>query len=130
MFPTDLRRHPPGVSRVSDANACAAAPADDAGQDADVEQDGGTDADPTHGTDYDWMLDTLDGAIAEAAHKIENGRVYDAENEKVRIKWIRALAYTMDVRRSVANDAERAELAERVEALEADAETDTLGGLR
>lgn len=43
-------------------------------------------------TDYQAMLETLDVAIEEAQRKVESGRVDDAENEKVRIKWIRALA--------------------------------------
>jgi hypothetical protein len=44
--------------------------------------------------------------------------VYDAENEKVRIKWIRALAYAVNVRRQVTNDRDLAELDRRVAALE------------
>lgn len=55
-------------------------------------------------SDYDQMLTTLDTAIEEAREKIESGRVYDAENERVRIKWIRALAYAVNVRRQVTND--------------------------
>ena len=70
-------------------------------------------------TDYEDMLATLDVAIEEAQRKIESGRVYDAENEKVRIKWIRALAYTVNVRRQVANDRDLEELAEEVERLKA-----------
>ena len=70
-------------------------------------------------TDYSAMLDTLDVAIEEAQRKIESGRVYDAENEKVRIKWIRALAYTINVRRQVANDRDREELAEEIERIKA-----------
>lgn len=68
--------------------------------------------------DYQAMLDTLDVAIEEARRKVENGRVYDAENEKVRIKWIRALAYAVNVRRSVTNDRDLEALAERVADLE------------
>lgn len=75
-------------------------------------------------SDYDQMLTTLDTAIKEDREKIESGRVYDAENERVRIKWIRALAYAVNVRRQVTNDRELTELAERIEALEA-AESDT-----
>jgi ribosomal protein L13E len=73
---------------------------------------------------YDAMLDVLDSAIAEAQHKVESGRVYDVENEKVRIKWIRALAYTVNVRRQVTNDRELEELTERIEQLEATNEVD------
>lgn len=68
--------------------------------------------------DYDLMLDTLDAAIKEAKRKVESGRVYDAENEKVRIKWIRALAYAVNVRRQVTADRDLEELTERVEELE------------
>jgi hypothetical protein len=68
--------------------------------------------------EYDQMLDTLDAAIAEARRKVESGRVYDAENEKVRIKWIRALSYAINVRRNVQNDRDLANLAEKVERLE------------
>ena len=78
----------------------------------------GTGPDLAETSDYQAMLDTLDVAIEEARHKIESGRVYDPENEKVRIKWIRALAYTVNVRRQVANDRDLEELAERIEALE------------
>jgi hypothetical protein len=74
--------------------------------------------------DYESMLDSLDVAIDEAQRKIESGRVYEPENEKVRIKWIRALAYTINVRRQVANDRDLEDLAERLEALETTAEVD------
>lgn len=69
--------------------------------------------------DYDDMLDALDVAIAEARRKIESGRVYDPENEKVRVKWIRALAYAINVRRQVTVDRDLEELAEKVDRLEA-----------
>jgi hypothetical protein len=36
---------------------------------------------------------------------------------RVRIKWIRALAYTVNVRRQVANDRDLEELAEEIEQL-------------
>jgi ribosomal protein L13E len=44
--------------------------------------------------------------------------VYDADNEKVRIKWVRALAYAVNVRRQVTADRDLEELSERVEELE------------
>ena len=68
-------------------------------------------------SDYDEMLDWLDTAIEEAHRKVDSGRVYDAENEKVRIKWLRALAYAVNVRRQVTNDRDLAELAEEVDEL-------------
>lgn len=70
-------------------------------------------------TDYQSMLDTLDIAIEEAEYKIEEGRVRSPENEKVRIKWVRALAYAVNVRRQVANDRDLEELAEEIEELKA-----------
>ena len=68
--------------------------------------------------DYDFLIDHLDEAIEEARRKVESGRVYDAENEKVRIKWIRALAYAVNVRRQVTNDRDLEELTARIEELE------------
>jgi SHS2 domain-containing protein len=85
-------------------------------------EDDAEDLDPTN---YDAMLDTLDVGIAEARRKVENGRVRSPENEKVRIKWIRALAYAVNVRRQVANDRDLQELAEEVEALKEQYEDDT-----
>ena len=80
-------------------------------------------------TDYGDMLDTLDAAIEEAQRKVESGRVYDAENEKVRIKWVRALAYTVNVRRQVANDRDLEELADEIEQLKQQQQADSAGGL-
>ena len=74
--------------------------------------------------EYDEMLDSLDTAIAEARRKVDSGRVYDPENEKVRIKWIRGLAYAVNVRRQVTNDRDLKDLAERVEKLEQEREDD------
>lgn len=70
--------------------------------------------------DYDDMLATLDVAIGEAKQKIESGRIRDVENEKVRIKWVRALAYAVNVRRQVANDRDLEALAEEIEDLKTD----------
>jgi len=70
------------------------------------------------GAEYDRMLESVDAGIAEARRKVESGRVRDAENERVRIKWIRALAYAVNVRRQVTADRDLQELRERVERLE------------
>ena len=76
-------------------------------------------ADDSDGRDeYDEMLETLDTAIEEAHRKIDSGRVYDPQNEKVRCKWIKTLAYTVNVRRQVTNDRDLQDLADRIEALE------------
>jgi len=74
-------------------------------------------ADAGDDSDYDQMLAHLDTAIDEARQKVESGRVYDADNEKVRIKWIRALAYAVNVRRQVTTDRDLEELAAKVDEL-------------
>lgn len=75
------------------------------------------DLDGVETTDYGDMLDTLDVAIDEARRKVESGRVYDPENERVRIQWIRALAYIVNVRRQVAESRDLEELAAEIERL-------------
>jgi len=91
----------------------------DASADAaeDVEDDGQS--------DYAQMIDDLDAAISEAREKVESGRVYDAENERVRQGWIRVLAYATNVRRQVTTDRDLEELAEEVEELKERYEGDT-----
>lgn len=64
------------------------------------------------------MIDTLDTAVEEARRKVENGRVYDAENEKVRIKWVRALAYAVNVKQSVMKHKDLEELSEKIDRIE------------
>jgi hypothetical protein len=66
----------------------------------------------------DEILELLEDGIREAHRKVKEGRVYDAENEKVRIKWIRALAYAANVHRQIQNDRDLEELSERLEHLE------------
>lgn len=68
--------------------------------------------------DYDALLDTLDILEEEALSKVESGRVYDAENERVRIKWIRIAKDVVAEKRKTVEARELADLAERVEALE------------
>jgi hypothetical protein len=67
--------------------------------------------------DYDQMLADLDVAIGEARRKIDEGRVRDPEREKVRIKWVRALAYLINIRRQVCNDRDLEALADEIEDL-------------
>lgn len=64
------------------------------------------------------ILELLEDGIREAHRKVKEGRVYDAENEKVRIKWIRALAYAANVHRQIQNDRDLEELSERLNRLE------------
>jgi len=53
---------------------------------------------------YDAMLEQLDGAINEIADKVDNGRIRDAEKEKVRIQYYRALGYLVRTKRQVLED--------------------------
>jgi len=76
---------------------------------------------------YDDLLATLDVLENEALRKVESGRVYDAENEKVRIKWIRIVKDVVAEKRKVKADRDLEELSERLEQLEERADGDTVG---
>ena len=73
-------------------------------------------------SDYDAMLADLDVAIDEARRKIENGRIRSPEHERVRIKWIRALAYAVNIRRQVVENKDLEQLAAEVEELKREQE--------
>jgi tetrahydromethanopterin S-methyltransferase subunit G len=75
----------------------------------------------------DDLEEPIDTAIDEVVRKIENGRVYDAENEKVRIKRKRALGYLVRTKLKIAEARELEELAERVEEIE-QRQTEPQGG--
>lgn len=73
----------------------------------------------------DDVLTLLSGALVESARKAENGRVRDAENEKVRQGWFRTVARLAGEHRKVLADRDDlAELRERVEDLENDSNDD------
>jgi len=65
--------------------------------------------------ELDEVLETL---LEEAVRKVESGRVYDPENERVRIKWIRIAKDVVAEKRKVAEARHLEELTERVEAIE------------
>ena len=67
--------------------------------------------------DREEVLDLLDDAIREAHRKVESGRVTDAENEKVRVQWIRALGYLAGQYRQLMKDKELEEMEEEIELL-------------
>jgi hypothetical protein len=69
--------------------------------------------------DYDDLLATLDVLEQEALRKVESGRVYDPENERVRIKWIRITKDVVAEKRKVKADRDLEELRDRVAELEA-----------
>lgn len=74
-------------------------------------------------SDRDTMLRILEDGVAEAHRKVDSGRVRDAENEKVRIQWVKALGYLAGQYRQLAKDAELEELADRLAELEDLADT-------
>jgi len=82
-----------------------------------------TDTD-TEPPDREEILRLLEDGIREAHRKVTSGRVRDAENEKVRQGWIRALAYTANQYRQLKRDEELDALDERV----AELETQLTGG--
>jgi len=77
------------------------------------------DPDDPDPSEYDELIDVLDTLLDEALRKVESGRVYDAENERVRIKWIRIVKDIVAEKRKVENDRTLEELSERIEELEA-----------
>ena len=60
----------------------------------------------------------LDSLLDEALRKVESGRVYDAANERVRIKWIRIAKDVVAEKRKVTNDRTLEELSERIDEIE------------
>ena len=92
--------------------------------------DNGAGPDSQEYRNYDDMLSTLDTLLDEAMRKVDSGRVYDAENERVRIKWIRVACQVVDTHRKVRADRDLEELSERVERLEAADQPDLSDVLR
>jgi hypothetical protein len=59
----------------------------------------------------------LDEAIQEAHRKATDGRVYDAENERVRQGWVKALGYLVGQKRQLKRDKELEEMKADIEML-------------
>jgi hypothetical protein len=74
-------------------------------------------ADGPTAPERDELLALLEDGIREAHRKVENGRVRDAENEKVRQGWIRALAYAVNSYRQLKRDEDLEEMKAELEAL-------------
>lgn len=72
------------------------------------------------GLNRDELLDLLEGPLEELARKIEKGRIRDRENEELRIKQWRALAYVARCYNDILSDAEEESVEARLEALEAE----------
>ena len=67
--------------------------------------------------DREDVLDLLEDVMEEAHRKAINGRVRDAENEKVRIQWIKAVGYLAGQYRQLVRDKDLEELQAEIEAL-------------
>lgn len=78
------------------------------------------DADLEDVPDRGEVLDLIDDALREAHRKVESGRVYDAENEKVRQGWFRTLGYLAGQYRQLKKDEDLEELRERIDRLESE----------
>ena len=70
----------------------------------------------------DEVLNRLDDALEEAHRKATSGRVYDAENEKVRQGWLRTVGYLAGQYRQLLKDRQLDEMNERLERIEANQE--------
>ncbi len=70
------------------------------------------------------ILKHINMAIQEAKSKVESGRVYDVENEKIRIRWIKALGYLANSYRQLIKDKDLEDLTERIEELEEEEKDD------
>lgn len=77
-------------------------------------------SEPPDVTDYTDLLSTLDVLEKEALRKVESGRVYDAEAERVRIKWIRVTKDVVAEKRKTSEARDLEVLSERLERLERD----------
>lgn len=67
--------------------------------------------------DREEVLELLEDVLEEAHRKAVDGRVRDAENEKVRIQWIKAVGYLVGQYRQLVKDKDLEELQEEVEYL-------------
>lgn len=63
------------------------------------------------------LLTQLHEAIVEIHKKAMTGRITKPENEKVRIQWFKALAYSCSIYNQIQKDVEMDELKEEVETL-------------
>lgn len=64
------------------------------------------------------VLADLEDAMGEALRKFTDGRVRDAQNEKVRQGWLRAYTSAVTEYRRLVADLEESEQEERIERLE------------
>ena len=76
------------------------------------------DADEHEYADREEMLSLLEDGVREAHRQITEGRVRDPQRDKVRIQWVRALAYAVGQYRQLSKDLDLEEMAAEIEALQ------------
>ena len=67
--------------------------------------------------DREEVLELLEEVLEEAHRKATDGRVRDAENEKVRIQWIKAVGYLVGQYRQMVKDKDLEEMQEEINRL-------------
>lgn len=67
--------------------------------------------------DRDLVLSKLSEAIDHLHKKAISGRIYDTKNEKVRIDWFRAFAYTCSIYNQIKKDIELDELKDEIKTI-------------
>lgn len=67
--------------------------------------------------DRDIILHKLNDAIDYIHNKAMNGRILNEKNEKVRISWFKALAYSCSIYNQIKRDTEIDQLKEEMETL-------------
>jgi len=64
------------------------------------------------------LLDVLDEAINQALYKITDGRLRNMPKEKLKIKYLKATGYLVNMARQLRKDSDLDELEQRLEELE------------
>lgn len=67
--------------------------------------------------DRDEVLALVEDGLREAHRKVESGRVYDPENEKVRQGWLRTLGYLAGQYRQLRRDEDLEQMRQEIDDL-------------
>ena len=67
--------------------------------------------------DRDEVLALVEDGLREAHRKVESGRVYDPENEKVRQGWLRTLGYLANQYRQLRRDEDLEQMRQEIDDL-------------
>ena len=67
--------------------------------------------------DRDEVLALVEDGLREAHRKVESGRVYDPENERVRQGWLRTLGYLANQYRQLRRDEDLEQMRQEIDDL-------------